>query len=812
MDEQSSEFAKIEEDRAAEGRAYCKLAVDCLALGEFKQAIEYLNHHRSISKEVGDRKGERCAYEKLGNAYQGLGDLKQAMEHHKQCLCIAKEMGDRYIIVRACDNLGSDYQQLGNFKQAIECYKQCLRITKEEGYRAEEGRVYGKLGIIFDTVGDCKQAVDYLEQSLTIAKEVGNRRDEMCAFSNLGLAYCTLGDFENATEYHKQELSIAKELGDTAGEGYAYLRFGKIRKGLGDIKGAIEYYQQGLKTFEEVGDKKEIGHAYCKLGECFQRLGDLRLAKEYHTQHLEVAREVGDRYGEACACFSLGSDFKQMSCLQDALEFYQCSVKVFNDMRSLLQAEDLWKVNFRDMHRNAYTALWSTLEGLSKTDEALFAAEQGRAQALLDVMELQYGLDVPMPGSLDLKEIIPSTVSDVSQQIVFVALEGNKINLWVLCKGFDAQFKQNELDVCHTACFLEALTKDAFKENQLGRCVKCEDRSLEKLRDELKSSDDRSLEKLRDELTCTEESVETVQLSQGNNNSLHLLYSSIFHPIANLLQGDEVIIVPDGPLCLAPFAAFVDDKSRYLSESIRIRIVPSLTSLKVLAECPDDYHAKSGALLVGDPCLEEIKKVFGKPKLAQLPFARKEVTMIGDILKSVPLTGKEATKAEVLKRISSVALVHIAAHGKMGSGEIALAPNPARKYKTPREKDYILKIADVQSVQLRARLVVLSCCHSGKGEIKAEGVVGIARAFLCAGARSVLVSLWAIDDEATMEFMKSFYQNLSDGNSASLSLNQAMKCLRESEKFCPVKYWAPFVLIGDNVTLEFGEKQEKHCK
>ena len=119
-------------------------------------------------------------------------------------------------------------------------------------------------------------------------------------------------------------------------------------------------------------------------------------------------------------------------------------------------------------------------------------------------------------------------------------------------------------------------------------------------------------------------------------------------------------------------------------------------------------------------------------------------------------------------------------------------------------KHHMLKIADVQAVQLRARLVVLSCCHSGQGEIKAEGVMGIARAFLGAGARSVLVSLWAIDDNATFEFMKFFYQSIRHGNSASVSLNRAMRSLRESEKFSDVKHWAPFVLIGDDVTLDFG--------
>ena len=153
--------------------------------------------------------------------------------------------------------------------------------------------------------------------------------------------------------------------------------------------------------------------------------------------------------------------------------------------------------------------------------------------------------------------------------------------------------------------------------------------------------------------------------------------------------------------------------------------------------------------------------------------------------------------------MTSVALLHIAAHGRMETGEIALAPNPGRASTIPEDKDFILTTADVQAVKLRAKLVVLSCCHSARGRVTAEGVIGIARAFLGAGARSVLVSLWAIDDEATFEFMKAFYQHLAKRQSTSVSLQLAMQCLQDSGQFIAVRYWAPFIFIGDDVTLEF---------
>ena len=129
----------------------------------------------------------------------------------------------------------------------------------------------------------------------------------------------------------------------------------------------------------------------------------------------------------------------------------------------------------------------------------------------------------------------------------------------------------------------------------------------------------------------------------------------------------------------------------------------------------------------------------------------------------------------MLQQLNSVALVHIAAHGHMETVEIFLAPNPERT-------------------------------DSGRGQVKSQGVIGIARAFLAAGARSVLVSLWAIEDEATIEFMRSFYQHLVLGRTTGEALKKAMECLIESERFNHPTHWASIVLIGDDFMLEFSEK------
>ena len=579
----------------------------------------------------------------------------------------------------------------------------------------------------------------------------------------------------------KQSLDTAIELGQKHEEGSSFGSFGNVYYSLGDFTQAIDYFQKCLSISKELEARSVEGWAYGNLGNGYQSLGDFKQTIYYHNQYLTIARELGEKEREGLAFFCLARDFELSGDLHEALNYYRSSVSVYNEVRSLLQSENTWKISFRNACHHSYTALWSILLRLEMTEEALRVAEQGRAQSLMDLMKVQYGSESPASELLESKAQWADILRKIPTQTVFIALNGNIINLWVLM-GKDVHFEEKSI------ADVSSLMKNAFREIRAGVDVKCGNHSL----------DDREGDVQLNEESC--------QITEDcTTNSLRDLFNSVIGPIAHLLKRDELIIVPDGPLCLAPYAAYVDEASKYLSESTRIRILPSLTTLQLITSCPEGYHSNNGALLVRDPCLQKARKKHRR--LKPLPWAREEVKMIGEILKTTPLTGEEATKDEVLKQLGSVALVHIAAHGDMEAGEILLAPSIAGTFRTPKVNDYILRMSDVQAVQLRARLVVLSCCHSAQGKISAEGVVGIGRAFLGAGARSVLVSLWAVDDEATMEFMKSFYEHLARGQSASMALNLAMKCLRESEKFCAVKHWAPFVLIGDDVTIDFKENQ-----
>ena len=786
-------IAKERRDKSREAEAYRGLGNVFQGLGNFKKAREYYSLSLSIAKDVGIKEAVAHSYLGLAYASRSLGDTKNAIEYCNLSLTCAKELGNKYREGDAYCELGHVYKSLGDFKKSIEYFKRYLEIAKDFGDSEGQGAAYGGLGNAFDSLGDFEKAVYYHNQHLNIAKNIGDKEGQAFAHGNLGNAYLSLGDLKKALYYYSRRLSIARDLGDKAGEGRAYGHLGCTYQHIGDYDKAMVYNDRCLCIAQELGNKADEGFAYSNLGTVSQSIGDYIKAIDWHKQQLRIGKETGNKGRLGRAYYNIGKCFEKLKSLPEALENYQTSVKVFNEMRSLLQSEDQWKTGFRNECNHAYTGLWRVLLKKEKVTEALVAAEEGRAQSLADLIKSQYGLQEC--GNFLEKE--NGMLNSTSSSIIFLAVNvfENQVNIWLLSKEGPVLHRKRKLDHHRAEDANEtllSLIKFSYENMGVRAKVNCANRSLDALRKQCSVVE-------RSSKTCSQ------PINQEGNLPLATLYSYVIAPILDLIDGDEIIIVPDGPLWLAPFAALLNPFSEYLSESFRVRVIPSITSLKMIADCPE-YHSGRGALVVGDPDVTEVTNSHGD-QLEQLPFARKEAQLIGQILNAAPLTGKLATKCEVLKQISSVAVVHIAAHGRMETGEIALSPNPDRKSQIPAEEDYMLTMTDLMNVKLRPKLVVLSCCHSGRGEIKAEGVVGIARAFMGAGARSVLVSLWAIDDEATLEFMKNFYHNLVKGRSASESLNHAMKCLRESEKFSDVKHWAPFTLIGDDVTLSTNNKK-----
>ena len=194
-----------------------------------------------------------------------------------------------------------------------------------------------------------------------------------------------------------------------------------------DFKTAIDYHKRHLKLVKEVGEKAEEGVAYGSLGSAYCGLGDCKTAIDYNECQVKVAKEVGDKDGEGLGYVSLGKSFELQGSLSKALDCFNSSVRMFNIIRHDLKGKDKWKSNYCNIYEFAYTSRWRLLLKQGKVVEALFAAEQGRAQALNDLMEFNYGFETTYHQLHTQEKSIHDSFSFLPSIAVFLAIDERDI-------------------------------------------------------------------------------------------------------------------------------------------------------------------------------------------------------------------------------------------------------------------------------------------------------------------------------------------------------------------------------------------------
>jgi CHAT domain-containing protein/tetratricopeptide (TPR) repeat protein len=303
--------------------------------------------------------------------------------------------------------------------------------------------------------------------------------------------------------------------------------------------------------------------------------------------------------------------------------------------------------------------------------------------------------------------------------------------------------------------------------------------------------------------------------------ALRQFYRLLIEPVEDLLpsgEGARLLIVPQGPLFLVPFAALENAQGAPLVARYSLSLAPSLQTLS-LTGARRQARSSGAAVIVGNP----VMPTYPTPPGAQpvvippLPGAEHEANAISALLKTPAMIGAAATKAAVMARIRDARYVHLATHGFLDDafdqGPQGVNPHlrevlmleqraegghktPGMLALSPSGKDGGMLTADeIALATTGAELVVMSACGSGQGAINDDGVIGLSRAWMAAGAPSVVVSLWAIPDEPTRDLMVEFYTRLVAGSGKAEALRAAMLATR-------VKYpnpvnWAAFVLLGE---------------
>ena len=820
--------------KKGEASSYGNLGTVFQSLGQYDKAKEYLEKALAIMIQIGDKEGEASSYGNLGTVFQSLGQYDKAKEYLENGLGMKMLTGDKKGEAIALANLGNVFISLGQYDKAKEYLEKALAVQIQIGDKEGEAGSYENLGIVFNLLGQYDKAKEYLEKALAIQIQIGDKEGEANSYVNLGTVFYLLGQYDKAKEYLEKALAVQIQIGHKEGQAGSYGNLGTVFNLLGQYDKAKEYLEKALAVQIQIGDKEGEANSYGNLGTVFQSLGQYDKAKEYLAKGLGIRKQIGDKNGEAAIlgnlavlyhsvgefvaaehysemALSIAQEIKSLEKefeilrllttvklrkykVKEAFDCLHLCMNKSESLRSFLRNNDDFKVSSSDVRDFPYQTLSAFFCFSGNPNNGLYVLELARARALADLMSSQYSVESQILADPQTWSGIENIMKEESNSCcLYISYHARHLFFWVLKTSGIIHFRRlkvdDKLDGAGPVGKLDDFFAKCFRSLGILGDQECEDRSL---------NDVQSLAAPR----LIEEDDEEIQNSGWD---LSLYYKILIGPVADLLEEPEIIVVPDRSLNQVPFPALKDERGRHLSETFRIRIVPSLTTLKLIQDSPVDYHSQTGALIVGDP---NVGTVYYKGKAmswSRLPCAGNEAVMIGQLLGVQPLLGQQATKQVVLERLHSVSLIHFAAHGNAETGEIALSP-VCPPNGIPEEADYLLTMSDITQVQLRAKLVVLSCCHSGSGQIRAEGVVGIARAFLGSGARSVLVALWAISDLATEQLMCRFYEHLVRGESASESLHQAMEWMR-SNGFKEVRDWAPFMLIGDNVTFEFAKEK-----
>jgi len=757
--------------------------------GAYEKALYCHNKALEMMTTLGDVAQQGVCYNNIGTTFGAIGRYDEALEHFVKTLEIMTNFGNKGQEGRAHYSLGLCYGELGQYNKSLEHHENALEILQEAGDRFGEGRSCSALGRIYNMVGHFTQAINFGTRALKIAAGNGDRKVESNAYLSLGEAYFALDPQSGQGEtYVKKALEISKDTGDKQQLALDNLVLAAMYRGKGQYMESLEHHKYALEMFKEIGARGGEAQASCLLASVYIALGKFTEGKKHLKKTLHIIREGGVTGMEYNLLYLFGVCSIKDKEFEKAREYLYESIVCIERDRKLLSDE--CKLSLDNLTFHSYTVLYELLIIQGDVAEALCTAERGRARALVDLMSNSYG-----EIHVHVAEIKHLSIQSQSM-IIFMAIVHETIYFWVIEEDGKVLFRLSKCESREEgiANLLSLSRKQLLRTLLDGRRSQCEDRSLSAYYKA--QSPAVELQGKVTSLRVEEEDGHGEDRKKERGSGLHLLYRRLFAPVADLIQRLDIVFVPEGDLWMVPFPALKDADGKFLSETYRIRLIPSLTALQLIQASPDDYHKATGALIVGDP------DVHPMTKLTSLPEARKEAQEIADLLGVTATVGRQATKAEVLRRIQEVSLIHIAAHGDAERGEIALSSNRISP-QVPRKEDFMLTMEDVAKVGIRAKLVVLSCCHSGRGEImKSEGVVGIARAFLASGARSVLVSLWVLDDKSTKEFMIRFYKHLvRDKLSASQAVHQCRKWMRETADFNSVFDWAPFVLIGDDVKL-----------
>jgi CHAT domain-containing protein/Tfp pilus assembly protein PilF len=770
--------------KAGEGTTLNNIGLVYNNQGQYPKDLENYQQALAIAKQIGYKAMEGITLNNIGAGYNNLGQYPQALENYQQALAIHKQIGNKAMEGNTLNNIGEAYRNLGQYSQALENYQQALVIAKQIGNKAGEGTTLNNIGLVYNNLGQYPQALENYQQALAIHKQIGNKAMEGNTLGNIGEAYRNLGQYPKDLENYQQALAIAKQIGYKAMEGTTLTGIGLVYNNLGQYPQALENYQQALAIHKQIGDKVMEGNTLNNIGAVYNDLEQYSQALENYQQALAIAKQISNKVTEGATLNNIGFVYNTLGQYSQAETTLVAAIEAWESLR-LQDLKDDQKISIFEPQATTYRFLQQALVAQNKFDKALEIAERSRGRALVDLLGSKLS-----QNSSNQPNIALPTLEEIKQ----IASEQNAtlVQYSVIYDPFKVNGKEEWQQSKLYIWVIKPTGEIAFKQVNLKKSLNTS------LQDIITSS--------RDDIGVRSRSIfevtPTNRQPQNPTEKLQQLHKILITPIADLLPKDpneRVIFIPQESLFVVPFPALQDEQGKYLIEKHTILTAPSIQVLDLTRKQKQNgQRAAKDVLVVGNPTMPKIQIGELVSKLDSLPGAETEAIQIAEFLNTEALTGSKATKTAVMQLMQKARIIHLATHGLLDDfkgfgvpGAIALAPSG----KPDDAIDGLLTAGEIFDMKLQADLVVLSACDTGRGNITGDGVIGLSRSLISAGVPSVLVSLWAVNDNSTAFLMTEFYRNLQQKPDKAVALRQAM--LTAMKQYPNPKQWAAFTLIGE---------------
>ena len=738
---------------------------------------------------------------------------------------VATSLGDDRWATRASGELGVIAFLEGKSGRAAKLLGGALLSTMANGDKGGQIRFLELLGNGMEEVNRPTEALMFFERAIKIAETEKDSGLPFMAYEGKAQALVALSRADEAKRVVQDALAKARSQQKQGHEAQLLIILGKLAAQSGNRQEAIADLEDAGRLAASVHFYRMEADATFELAKLYRDSGDLVTAEARATQGLAASQRVGDRYYVPRNLTILADLKARRGSIADAEALYERAEDVIDGM--LMSGDGpYWNSSITAAMSQTYLQHFELVAKGANTAAAFRVLERVRGRTLAVALgDRRTFSDAESGQSIVLASNVASVQSRLMQTMSLVKREQLLDNLaeaeWRL--GWTSTREDAQRFPLQPARL--AKVQDDLKPDEVLLEYVLGDPNSFCIAVSRRTANVRVLPVGRKDIeNLVQQFVDEIRAKKNGIEEGKQLYRFLVEPISETSTGKRFIVVPDGILNLLPFEALLDGDGQYLLKSRVVSYTPSATILDLLRRAENQQQAPRPFLGVGDVAYENqggagskmtaantvrkriehgVANLSGVP-LHDLPRTREELHDIGKIVgrDAVILLGAGATETALKNEpLNEFRVLHLAVHGFADPqyperSALVLGADPKAG------EDGLLQVREIKRLRLKAELTTLSACDTGVGKLQGEeGVSDLAEAFLMAGSKTVVASLWSADDTFASALMERFYQRLALGEATSSALRGAKLDLltKYGGQVSPF-YWAAFVAIGDAST------------